>query len=518
MNHPRAHRVAHLLVAAVLGIAAFTLVLTATDPPGPGLDPDAMAYLGAAESLAGHATYRVPAAGWDSADSTSALTHFPPGYSTALALPVRLGMPGPQAARLVDALAAAVTIGAVVLLLAATTSLAAGALLGVALMVTPALAIVHLSVLSEPLFLACSALTLAAMARRDTHPVALGLPAALGALTRYAGVALVGAAVLWALAIPGTMRARARRGLLALLPAALLQGAWVIRTRLLHEPGEIRHVAFYGRLWPTLVQGAATLRDWLIPDPDAWSEPLPHRAPLAIAAALLVALLVAEGTRRARASRGASPGAERAPGSPARLLAACALLGACYLGLLVVSRLFADPGIPFDERILSPLLLVASVAVAAATAEWWRTTPRVLPRVALAAALACWMAASAWTTWGEVDYALEWGSDFAGEQWRRSEVLAWARGEGATHPLYTNWPSAVYFHLHRPSRYVPGARDADDLAEFADTLRAHDGRVLLFSMGDADYLSATALLHAPDFRVVETLEDGVVFQAAPARR
>ena len=40
-----------LVPAALLGILAFALVLAVTDPPGPGLDPDALSYMGAAESL-----------------------------------------------------------------------------------------------------------------------------------------------------------------------------------------------------------------------------------------------------------------------------------------------------------------------------------------------------------------------------------------------------------------------------------------------------------------------------------
>ena len=43
------------------------------------------------------------AASVTSADSTAPLAHFPPGYSTILALPVRLGMQPPQAARLASA-------------------------------------------------------------------------------------------------------------------------------------------------------------------------------------------------------------------------------------------------------------------------------------------------------------------------------------------------------------------------------------------------------------------------------
>ena len=90
-NEPPIRRVPAVMSATVLGMAAFALVLAVTDPPGPGLDPDAMAYMGAAESVAAHGDYRIPAGVWSGSDSTGALAHFPPGYSTLIALPVRLG-------------------------------------------------------------------------------------------------------------------------------------------------------------------------------------------------------------------------------------------------------------------------------------------------------------------------------------------------------------------------------------------------------------------------------------------
>jgi hypothetical protein len=522
MNQQRARGFLHLLVAAILGITAFILVLMATDPPGPGLDPDAMAYMGAAESLASHGQYRIPAAGWWSADSTSALTHFPPGYSTALALPVRLGMTPPQAARLVDALSAAVTVGTVVLLVSvATASWAAGALLGVALLVTPAMETVHVSVLSEPLFLACTALTLAAMMRRPTSHLRLGIPAALGALTRYAGLSLVGAATLWSIVERGTIRTRLRRTMLTLLPALLLQGAWVVRTRRVAGPATIRHFALYGGMGATLRHGLETLRDWLVPDPDAATEPIPYRARIALAAAFVLLTIVITGARRAwamrREERERSAPSDSSAAAPAQLLAACTVLIACYLAMLLVSRLIADPGIPLDNRLLSPVFLVESVIIATTFALWWERPVRdaggALVRIAVASALLGWCASSAAVALDDASYARTWGSDFAGEQWTRSALLEWGRTTGAGYPLYSNWPSAVYFHLHRPAHGLPSSDDSRLLAAFADTLRARGGRVLAFRIPERNVVGLERLREVKGLRVVAELEDGEVFAA-----
>jgi len=95
--------------ALALGAAAFALVLAVTSGAGPGLDPDAMAYLGATTSLVRHGTLRIPSSQWDATDSTSALTTWPPAFSIAMAVPRALGAGSLLSARIVNALAAFVT-------------------------------------------------------------------------------------------------------------------------------------------------------------------------------------------------------------------------------------------------------------------------------------------------------------------------------------------------------------------------------------------------------------------------
>lgn len=494
-----------LVPAVLLGIVAFALVLAVTDPPGPGLDPDAMSYMGAARSLVMHGEYRIPSAPWRSSDSTSALAHFPPGYSTALAIPVALGMEPPQAARLVDALAAAITVVTLVLVVGVATTAVAGVLLGIALIITPAMATVHLSVLSEPLFLALLALTLAAMVYAPGRPLRAGVTAALGAMVRYAGASLVGAVVLWAFARRAPLRDRVRRAALAAAPAVLLEGAWVVRTRLAAGGAHaIRRFALYGKLGPTLVGGGVTLRNWLVPDTDPeW--PLPHRGLVALATGAVLVTLLVVGARAARSD--ARAGARR---DAWRVLRACALLVACYLAMIAVSRLIADPAIPLDERILAPFLMLAVTALAVAIASWWRASSSPIARGAVAVALLGWSVSSASVTRDVARFALGYGSDFASEQWRRSPLLDWARTEGATHPLYTNWPAAVYFHLHRTSYTLPEKAEHAALGAFADTLRRRNGRVLLFNAPNADDIVADSLVTLRGLHVVARLGDGVV--------
>jgi hypothetical protein len=500
-----------LLPATLLGAAAFALVLVITDPPGPGLDPDALSYMGAAESVVAHGEYRVPRAKWTSADSTEPLAHFPPGYSTVLALPLRFGMTPAQGARLVQATAAFVTVTTLVLLVSAVASATGGILLAVALFAMTSMHEVHVSVLSEPFYLACMVLVLAAMVLTPDRPLRAAIPAAVGVMTRYAGASLVGAVALWALVQPGRWVERVRRAALALVPALMLQGVWVLRTRAVAGTSEIREFALYGNLGPTLEQGGRTLAAWLIPDAGADYDPIPYRPGLALAAGFALAVLVGLGAWRAWASARAARDAR--PLMTWRLFTAASLLLVCYLGLVVVSRIVADPLIPLDQRMLAPALLLVMTMAATGLTLWWGDTRLRVARVVVAAALIAWWYAAATATRAEALSALSWGSDFAGQQWRESDVLAWARSDGAGAPLYSNWPAAVYFHLHRPAHELPYESDARTMAAFADTVRVRGGRVLLFDVRANELAPNDSVIKARGMHTVARLQDGVVLGA-----
>src|SRR2546427_10854779 len=81
--------------------------------------------------------------------------------------------------------------------------------------------------MSEPLFLAVLALTLRQMVAVPERAWRYGMLAGIGALVRYAGVALIAAAGLWAFAQPGDRRARPRRAAAPRLPRSALQAPWV---------------------------------------------------------------------------------------------------------------------------------------------------------------------------------------------------------------------------------------------------------------------------------------------------
>jgi len=509
---PKINRRRKYLAAIVAGLVAAIGVWIMSAPPGPGLDPDAASYLGAAESVAHGRGYRIPIADWRSADSTAALAHFPPGYPTILAAAIAVGATPAHAARFVNAASALVTVAVATALVASVAGLAAGLLCAVALLVMHAMVIVHLSVLSEPLFLACLVCTLAAMERFRHVPndnalaaaALAGVAAASAVLVRYAGAAMVAAVVLWCAAPPAPLATRARRAFVAALPAAVLIGAWIVRSYFTSGPRSIRALGTYGGFADTLAMGVSTVVAWLVPLTS--DDSLPGRSWIALGVLALVLVIVARGALAAHRTPAAS------------VLGAVAMLAICYVAVLVTSRLLADPRIPFDERILAPLLLLVAIAAAIALAAWWRAAGRIAHGIA-AVLLLAWLAASFRASEDDVEWVLENGSDFAQAQWTASALLAWARANAPRRPLYSNWAPAIVFHLHRAAHEVPNDSTPALLGAFADTVRMRSGVVLGFDQPSPGRIGVSALARAPGLHAVARLADGTVFlpKASPTR-
>lgn len=472
-------------------------MLLATDPPGPGLDPDAVHYLGAASALVQHGSYRVPIGTWSGADSTQPLAHFPPGFPTAIAVPIAAGLPAIQAARLIVALSAFAS-AALLFLLVHSACGARVAAAAVALAAsTPALVDVHLAILSEPLFMALALATIILVL--DDRPWAAGVAAAAAAMVRYAGAAIVAGAVLGLLCRPGAWRRRVRAAVAAALPAAIVIAAWTMRAARTAGTDAIRRVGVYRGLLASLRSGLSTIADWLAPATSG----LAIRTP-AIGVALLV--LGTIGWRARRAWRGAP-----ADGRAHRTLVVIGLVAGCYTVLIVVARALADPMIPFDGRILAPLLLLVEIAAVIAAAVWWRRAPRDRLRLVVASAVVCWGLASVSESVSDVRAALIDGIDFASADWRESPTVGWVRAHGAGTPIYTNWPAALYFQAARATHEVPPTLDALTLRRFGDRLARQRGVLVGFIVPSPGMAAPDSIAARLRLRRLAAYDDGSVW-------
>ncbi len=481
------------VLAALFGAAACVGALVVTEPPGPGLDPDAMSYLGSAEALVRQGSLRIPMATWDDPDSTSALTLFPPAFPLLIAVPVALGAPAVQAARGVEAAAAFGTVALVVWMVAAAAGPGAGALAGTLLLATPAMALVHVPVLSEPLCFALLALTLALMAT-TRHPLAYGAAAAAAGLVRYAALSAVGAALLWAFGLRGPLRDRLRRAALAALPAFVLEGAWALRT---FRPGAGHRVLVRGALGRSLGELRGTLAGWLAP--AGGSSLLAAATALLVGAAAVWLVLRTVGRLRTGSS-----------GSEGRLLQAAGLLAACYAAEVLASRVLFFDNIPFDYRILSPLLLLAELAVAVCVGVAWKTwTPWA--RRGVAAAIGLWLVASAVSSVRTASIARDGGWGYASDEWRRSPLAGWLRSEGRAYEIFSNDPAALYFVDHRPSRGLPPAPTPQVATAFGRALAARKGALVRFPEDYDEMAAPDSLATRLGLRRVAEFPDGVVW-------
>ena len=499
-------------LAVFLGAIACWFVFNWTQPAGPGLDPDAVQYIAAAKSLASNGTLEVPDDGWENTDSVEPLTHFPPGVSTVLAGPVALGADAVQAARVLNGVAALVLVALVFMLVSWAEGRAAGTVAAIAVAVTPAVASVFLDVLSEPLFFAVTATALACMIWRPRSPILAGIAAAAAALVRYAGVSIIAAAGVWSLLLPGTLRDRIRRAVTAGVPGAIALGSWTIRTRLETNGEGIRRLSVYGQIAPTLREGLRTLAGWSAPLVDgAW------RAIPAVIVVCALMVLTRDALRR-WAVRDRALGDRPAPAGDGRersrrIVAATLVTAACYLAVVVSARLFADPNIPLDERLLAPLMLLLTVPVVVVASNGWRVWRRSA-RIVAAVLFVTWAGASAWATAQEGAYAVETGNDYADQSWFGSPLIAWVRGHGAGRELYTNYPTALYFHANRFSRALPDASRPDAARAFADTVAEHHGLIVAFNRSSRFNASPTALLQLlpRPLNVVFRAHDGAIYE------
>ena len=510
----RAVRRAGLVAGCALAIAAGAFRFTAS--PGPGLDPDAMSYLGAARALAADGALRIPMAPWWGDSTTQPLAHFPPGYATVLAAPIALGADARLAARLVQGAAAGISTATVMLALWPAVGAWGAALGALAMVLSPAYVLVHLSVLSEPLFLALITLALWSFVGRPRAALMHGVIAAAATMVRYAGLSVAGAAALWALRdTTAPWRDRLRRAALAVAPSLLALAAWSLtRARAPGRAAPIRRVALYGGWGPTLDEGARSIAHLLAPSLD-W-QPVPWLAAgatlVAIAALSWSTVRTPDDATPEPAVALVAPVADPRHAEQHALLIASGLLALVYAGLVLAARALADPDIPFDFRLIVPLvpLAVASTTVIATRA--WRVISRP-SRVFGVLALAVWSVAALTADEIQVSYVLAEGGDFSESAWRDSPTLAWARGQDPARALYTNWPCALWFHLDRRIRDVPRTLDAATMHAFVARLRATNGAVVAWTAQSPETANTDSIVVRAGLVRVAAFADGGIFVA-----
>jgi hypothetical protein len=438
-------------------------LLIATRPHGLGISTDSVSYAGAAESLLARGTLEVPLTWWDVDGESVRLSHFPPALPVALALVA--GVLG------VDVLTAAQWLNAGCLFgttLAATSWVAGepfALLVLAALLAAPWFVSEHLWLWSEPLFflLVVAAFRLGVTTLRSpADPVrvaALGVLCGLATLTRYAGGALFLGFVVLIASSRQPWRARIERMVwfgLAYAATVLPWFAW-----LSVEGVAPRTWGFYPRnLWMHVGRPFVEVAvRWVVPPRVPWRWAL-------LLCAALVGIALVLGRRRIRAA----PDRDL----PAR---AALVLFAVYVLFHVAARLFADPGLSFDQRLLSPAMLLLALGVSqVAVASRPRSLP-VIPSVILVAVAI----GNASATAKQLSHAARHGDGYASQDWAGSETIAFLRTVSPDVTIFSNAPDVIRARLPRRAKYTPGEYESTRLAEFAARVeQARPSLVVLF--------------------------------------
>jgi hypothetical protein len=260
-------------------------------------------------------------------------------------------------------------------------------------------------------------------------------------------------------------------------------------------PSAIRKISLYGEIASTLREGWRTTAAWLVPGMgELWG--------IFVAAGVAVLLVVALWESRPL----------RARQNPAL---AAALLAACYLGLVLASRLFADPGIPLDDRLMAPLLVLVEVAIVLIVAPTWTRWP-VVAKGGVVLLVALWWGAALRVSAESARYAVETGNDFAEDCWRNSPLTAWVRANSSGRPVYTNVPEALYFHSARLSHELPEETNANTVRAFTDTLARRRALVIDFDESCGAVNNPDSVLTHLPLRLVAEMPTGRVLESIPA--
>ncbi|HJO24211.1 MAG: glycosyltransferase family 39 protein [Myxococcota bacterium] len=485
------------------GGAAFAWVLAATARWGPGVSNDSVTYLSVARSLAaGGGLVRFDGASVEA---------WPPLYPWLLSLIVRTGLEPSDAARAVGAVSAAVAMAALVALLSRAVRSPGWAVWGGLLaFASPVLWRTFASAWSESLFVAfvMTACWLVGRIRewelRDV--LLLGVVASATCLTRWIGVALVGALALWLLGAPGAPGERWKRTAVFAGTAALGPALWGTRNLIVAggAPFGARGVGYAGlgrNFGEYLENLGATL---------SFAGIGVLGPPLAATVLLGACLLALRAWARDREIVAPVPVA-----ALFLLLYSVVLVGiASWTPVALLSR------VRFGAPVWLPFVILLVIGASHVARASRRARPGVLAAAALVAALG--LANSAVALSGFRSSGVH---GLGRAHWTTSGLLDALRRDYSGAGVVSNRPHAVYLHTAIPAVYSPRRhRYRSDVANQSElsALRnrvARDGSVSLawfgkYLGGYGFYLPRELLAEGFCVRAVGRYNDGVLFRVS----
>lgn len=460
---------ASFLALGLLAVLGTFLILYAT-PQGLGLSDDSIAYIAGARSILSGDGYREA---WLASNGPA--THFPPGFSSVLALVGLSGLDPLRGTRFVNSL----LFGTNTFLLGLigwrmTRSKVAGIILALLFVVNASLFNVHAVAMSEPLYIffsLASFLTFSYGVQKLT-PASSGTPlrvhepldskiwliltgifTAFAYLTRYAGLALLATFIIALVILHDTWRKRLMSAGIFLggfLPFAL---AWSIRNTIVADNATNRQLVYHPITAENIETGFFNISEFLIPV-ESWRRALIQVPNFFIILTALIALglliwVVSIGLRKFF-----QPATEQ----PEVLSFINGLYVFGYMTSIISSMLLFDASTKFKLRILSPVYV--SLLILFVFFGYWLWQKRETFWRSLVVIFTVFiLALSIYDTSTVLAKLHKGGQGYASFQWYDSEAMDFLRKLPNDTRIYTNQPGPVYLYTGRPSYVLPDLID-----------------------------------------------------------
>lgn len=460
-------RAVSALILGLLAALGTFLVLYAT-PQGLGLSDDSIAYIAGARSiLSGNGYHAIWLA------SNKPVTHFPPGFSSILALIGLSGLDPLRGTRFVNSL----LFGANTFLLGLiggrmTKSQIAGMLLALLFLFNASMFRVHAVAMSEPLYIFFSLVAFLFFSYSRVQQLAVahagassrtpeksiwliftGIFTAFAYLTRYAGLALFATFLFALILLHGDWRKRLTSAgifLAGFIPFAL---AWSIRNKLVADNATNRTLVFHPLTAENIEIGIYNFSEFLVPI-ETWRRALIKIPNLFAIIFFLLALVLLLWVAYKGLKKFFQPSTE----SPEILSFTSALYIFGYLASIVSSMLLFDASTKFKLRINSPIYV--SLLILLVLFIFWLWQKRVVYWRALAVIITIFiLALSVYDMSLAVTQLRKGGQGYASFVWFDSEAMAFLRNLPEGTRIYSNQVGPVYLYTARPGYVLPDLVD-----------------------------------------------------------
>ncbi|MBI3169879.1 MAG: phospholipid carrier-dependent glycosyltransferase [Chloroflexi bacterium] len=467
---------ASFLTLVLLALSGTFLILYAT-PQGMGLFDDSIAYIAGARSILAGQGYREA---WLA--SNQPVTHFPPGFSSVLALVGISGLDPLRGARFVNS----ILFGASIFLLGLigwrmTKSKVAGIVLALLFLVNGQLFRVHTTAMSEPLYIfftlaaflsfwryfyleerseltaksakdAKKKKNLSALSGLRGSNVFLVLSAVFTAfayLTRYAGLALLATFLVSLFILHDTWRKRfisAGIFLAGFLPFAI---AWGIRNRLLADNATNRTLVYHPITAENVQLGISNFTTFLLPV-EEWRRVLIKIPNLftAILIIFILALLVWV------VFKGLKKFFQPATETPEVLSFISTLYFFGYLSSIISSMTLFDASTKFQLRIVAPMYV--SLLIMLVYLGWLLWSRQKAITILLSLAI---FSLSLYGFTDTLAQLRKGGQGYASFQWFDSEAMDFLQTLPEGTRIYSNETAPVYLYTNRPGYVLPDLID-----------------------------------------------------------